>query len=40
MKANPGGEIAPSEVIGRDDITRRLWRIRPRRSMAFFAFAI
>lgn len=37
MKANPGGEIAPSEVIGRDDITRRLWRVLERQSLILSA---
>ena len=25
MRANPGGEISPDEVIGRDDFIDQLW---------------
>lgn len=32
MKANPGGQIAPDEVVGRDDQIARLWEILDRQS--------
>ena len=37
MKANPGGQIPPSEVIGRDTLIRRLWRILERQSLVLSA---
>lgn len=37
MKANPGGQIPPSEVIGRDELVRRLWRILDRQSLVLTA---
>lgn len=36
MKANPGGEIAPSEVIG-NDIIQGLWRVLERQSLLLSA---
>ena len=33
MKTNPGGQIPPSEVMGRDELIRRLWRILDRQSL-------
>jgi hypothetical protein len=27
MKANPGGQIAPEEIIGRDDLINKMWSI-------------
>ena len=26
MRANPGGQIPPSEVVGRDELIARLWQ--------------
>jgi hypothetical protein len=26
MRANPGGQIPPSEVVGRDELIERLWQ--------------
>ncbi|MFB2837493.1 AAA family ATPase [Floridanema evergladense] len=37
MRANPGGEIAPSEVFGRDKLIQRLWRILERQSLVLSA---
>jgi hypothetical protein len=37
MKANPGGEIAPDEIIGRDRLIERLWRILDRQSLILSA---
>lgn len=37
MKANPGGQIAPSEVIGRDAFIQRLWRVLQRQSLVLCA---
>ena len=37
MKANPGGQLAPSEVIGRDELILRLWRILERQSLVLTA---
>ena len=37
MKANPGGQIASSEVIGRDHLIQRLWRILERQSLVLTA---
>jgi hypothetical protein len=37
MKANPGGQIAPSEIIGRDDLIQRLWQILERQSLILSA---
>ena len=37
MKANPGGYIPPQEVIGRDQLTKRLWRILARQSLLLTA---
>ena len=33
MKANPGGQIPPSEVVGRDKLIGELWRILERQSV-------
>ena len=33
MKANPGGYVPPDQVIGRDALVRRLWRILERQSL-------
>jgi hypothetical protein len=32
MKANPGGQVAPGEVVGRDDLIANLWEILDRQS--------
>lgn len=37
MKTNPGGQIPPSEVIGRDELIRRLWRVLDRQSLVLSA---
>lgn len=37
MKANPGGRIPPSEVVGREQLIRRLWRILERQSVVLRA---
>jgi len=37
MKANPGGQIPPDEVIGRDALIKRLWRILERQSLVLSA---
>ena len=33
LRANPGGEIAPDEVIGRDRLIARLWKVLETRSV-------
>lgn len=33
QQANPGGILAPDEVVGRDELAARLWRILERRSL-------
>jgi len=37
MKANPGGEIAPEEVIGRDRLIQRLWETLESQSVVLVA---
>lgn len=37
MKANPGGQIPPSEVLGRDALIERLWRVLERQSLVLSA---
>jgi len=37
MKANPGGEIAPAEVMGRDKLISDLWEILERQSVILSA---
>jgi hypothetical protein len=37
MKANPGGQIDPSEVVGRDELIQRLWEILDRQSLILSA---
>ncbi len=37
MKANPGGEIAPEEVIGRDRLIQRLWETLDSQSVVLVA---
>lgn len=37
MRANPGGYIPPDEVIGRDALIQRLWRILERQSLVLTA---
>ncbi len=37
MKANPGGQLSPSEVIGRDALIQRLWRVLERQSIVLSA---
>ncbi|MFB2920102.1 MULTISPECIES: hypothetical protein [Aerosakkonema] len=37
MRANPGGQVAPEEVIGRDRLIQRLWDILDRQSLVLSA---
>src|SRR5688500_15403670 len=37
MRANPGGQLSPSEVIGRDNLIENLWRILERQSLVLTA---
>jgi hypothetical protein len=37
MRANPGGQIDPSEIIGRDELIQRLWEILERQSLILSA---
>jgi hypothetical protein len=37
MKTNPGGSLAPNEVMGRDHLIARLWQILERRSLVLTA---
>ena len=37
MKANPGGTIAPEDVIGRDKLIARLWQVLERQSLILSA---
>lgn len=37
MKANPGGQIDPSEVIGRDALIHRVWSVLERQSLVLSA---
>ncbi len=37
MKANPGGQIAPSDVIGRDKLIKNLWRVLESQSLVLCA---
>ncbi len=37
IRANPGGEIAPSEVFGRSRLIEQLWRILARQSLVLCA---
>jgi hypothetical protein len=37
MKANPGGQIAPNEVVGRNELIAHLWRVLERQSVILTA---
>ena len=37
MRANPGGEIAPNEVVGRDRLIRELWQTLEQQSVILVA---
>ena len=37
MKANPGGQVAPDNVIGRDDLIRALWQTLEHQSVLLTA---
>ncbi|UJB69951.1 ATP-binding protein [Acaryochloris sp. 'Moss Beach'] len=37
IKVNPGGILAPSEVVGRDRLIKKLWRILNRQSLVLTA---
>ncbi|RMF27825.1 MAG: XRE family transcriptional regulator, partial [Cyanobacteria bacterium J083] len=35
FKANPGGEIAPAEIIGREDLITQIWERLQQQSLIF-----
>jgi len=37
MQANPGGEVDPSDAVGRDELIRELWRILDKQSAIIVA---
>jgi hypothetical protein len=37
MRTNPGGQLSPSEVVGRDRLIERLWQILERQSLILTA---
>jgi len=37
MRANPGGQLAPSEVVGRDGLVERIWSVLERQSTVLSA---
>jgi hypothetical protein len=37
MKANPGGQIDPREIVGRDKLVARLWDVLQRQSLVLIA---
>ena len=37
MRANPGGQLAPAEVVGRDALIANLWRVLERQSVVLTA---
>jgi hypothetical protein len=37
MKANPGGQIDPREIVGRDKLVARLWDVLERQSLVLIA---
>lgn len=37
MRVNPGGKIPPEEVLGRDKLIQRLWRVLERQSVVLSA---
>lgn len=37
MRANPGGQLDPKEVVGRDKLIERLWRVLERQSLVLTA---
>jgi hypothetical protein len=37
MRANPGGQVAPSEVVGRGELIQNLWEILERQSLVLSA---
>lgn len=37
MRANPGGQLDPAEVVGRDGLIGRLWRVLERQSLVLTA---
>ncbi|BAZ14493.1 hypothetical protein NIES4071_63370 [Calothrix sp. NIES-4071] len=37
MKANPGGQVAPSDVVGRDSLISSFWDILERQSLVLSA---
>lgn len=37
MRANPGGTIAPADVVGRDELIARLWEVLERQSVLLTA---
>ena len=37
MRVNPGGKIPPEDVLGRDKLIQRLWRVLERQSVVLSA---
>jgi len=37
MKANPGGQLDPSDIVGREELIDRLWRVLRRQSLVLVA---
>jgi len=37
MRSNPGGQLAPADVLGRDKLIERLWRVLEGRSVILSA---
>lgn len=37
MKANPGGQLKPPQIVGRDRLAERLWRVLDRQSLVLSA---
>ncbi len=37
MRTNPGGQIDPAQIIGRDELIKRLWEILSRQSLVLTA---
>jgi hypothetical protein len=37
MKTNPGGQLAPNEVVGRDPLIAKLWKVLARQSLVLTA---
>lgn len=37
MKANPGGQLSPSEVVGRDELIKKIWKILSKQSVIIYS---